>query len=142
MTKRQGWEGHLTSYLRSIRLSEFTPSELDCAFFGVDCAALISSRPEVLKAIKFAKKFRGKYTTVARGKALLARKGYTDHVDYVASVLEEHESPLWAQRGDLAVVVEGENTALGIVQGAKIYVMTPRGLGVVPLSMAVRAFKL
>ncbi len=85
---------------------------------------------------------RGEYSTIEDAMTLLESKGFADHVEYAASLYEEHPSPLFACRGDLAVVTDMNGfPALGIVQGEHIYIMELNGIGLRPLTDATRAFK-
>lgn len=128
--KLPGWEGRLTAYLEGIARSPFKPGQLDCALF-------FDGAVEAMTGKSHAKGMRGKYRTLERGKAMLRKDGFADHIEYAASILETLPSVLFAQRGDGAVVGE----ALGVVQGDRIYVMRLDGLAIVPLDQASKAFR-
>ena len=71
----------------------------------------------------------------------LRRLGHEDHIAYAASLLTEID-PLYAAFGDIAVVNSPDGPALGVVTGPHIEVRAPGGRGVVPLTDAVRAFRI
>lgn len=134
--KKLGWENELTEYIRSVAEKPFRPGRLDCGLF-------FAGAVEAITGEDYAKELRGKYKTIEEGIALLQSEGFEDHVDYAASKFEAWPSPLFAQRGDGAVIVEPDGSkALGIVQGSMIYAMTLQGLALVSLDRASKAFKL
>lgn len=136
MTKKLiGWENRLSDYLRSVSQISFRPGAVDCGlFFGGGYAAMTGDDSHV-------KAYAGKYRTVAAAMKMLQANGFVDHVEYVASHLQEYPSPLFAQRGDCAVFkTDGGGYALGIVQGENVYLMTLQGVGLRRLEEAERAF--
>lgn len=134
--KKAGWEGRLIKYLSECAATSFRPGRLDCALFaGGAIKAMTEFDPTV--------GMRGKYSTIETAMKKLNKMGYADHVEYAASMFEDHPAPLFAQRGDLAVVEDMNGfPALGIVQGEFIYVMELNGIGLRPLTDATRAFKI
>jgi hypothetical protein len=133
--KSPGWENRLIAYLAAVRAQPYQSAQLDSGMFPAGAVAAMTG-------VDHVKAYRGKYKTAARGKAMLRNKGFADYVEFVASKFEEHKSPLMAQRGDLVAIEQDGVAVLGIVQGEHIYVMTPAGLGMVPLTRAKRAFKI
>lgn len=77
----------------------------------------------------------GCYTTIRGGLRVLRRAGFEDHV-----ALAQHHlaaKPVaFANVGDGAIVLSGNERALGIVQGPNVFVLRPEGLGHVPLAAA------
>lgn len=133
--KQPGWENRLIKYISECSQASFRPGELDCAMFA-------GGAIEVMTGESCTVAFNGRYRTLEDGYKLLKADGHDDHVAYAASLFEAHESPIMAQRGDLAVVLDGEgHPALGIVQGEHIYLMGLAGVGLAPLTAAVKAFK-
>lgn len=132
--KTRGWEKRLIAYLRECATQPFRPGRLDCGlFFG--------GAYEAMTGVVIDKPFRGKYRTIEGAMKIAAKLGFADHVEYVASLLDERDTVLHAQRGDGAVVTDMDgNPALGVVQGEMIYVMGLQGIGLVPLTTATRAF--
>lgn len=131
--KRDDWKFRLRSYLAAQADAPFAFGSVDCgAFAGGAVEAMTGDNPHAAVA--------GKYKTMAGALRALKRLGHEDHIAYAASVLDEID-PLYAQFGDVAVVDSPEGPALGVVIGAHIEIRTPEGRGVVPLTDAVRAFR-
>lgn len=132
--KQRGWENRLIAYIGGCAKSPFRPGRLDCSLFAGGAVKAMTGED-------YTKDFRGKYKKIETGQKLLKSKGFNDHIEYVASIFEEHPSPLFARRGDIAVVTDMNGfPALGIVQGENIYVMELNGIGLRPLTEAKRAF--
>lgn len=133
--KQRGWEGRLTKYISERSTASFRPGELDCGLFA-------GGAIEVMTGENHLALIAGEYRTIEDGYKLLQSMGFEDHVAYAASLFEPWESPLMAQRGDLAVVLDNkDHPALGIVQGEHVYLMGLRGIGLAPLTDAIKAFK-
>ena len=131
--KRETWKADLRSYLAAQAGAPFAYGSADCgAFAGGAIEAMTGENPHAALA--------GKYKTMAGALRALKRLGHEDHIAYAASVLNEID-PLYAQFGDVAVVDSPEGPALGVVIGAHIEIRTHEGRGVVPLTDAVRAFR-
>lgn len=133
MQRRNDWKPLLRAYLAAQAEAPFAYGSADCgAFAGGAVEAMTGENPHA--------KVAGKYKTMAGALRALKRLGHDDHVAYAASLLTEIE-PLYAAFGDIAVVDSPEGPALGVVVGAHIEVRAPGGRGVVPLTDAVRAFR-
>lgn len=127
------WRPRLVRYLGWAARTPFRPGTLDCALFGAGgVEAILGHDP--------AAGFRGRYTTLAEGFALLRAMGHADHIAMAAAEFEEFP-PAQAWPGDLAVVDTAEGQALGIVQGARVYVMARPGMGLMPRADAIRSFR-
>ncbi|NEI70950.1 hypothetical protein GR212_15305 [Rhizobium lusitanum] len=96
------------------------------AITGVDCAA----------------EYRGTYKTAAGALKVMRAAGFENIGDMVASFLPEVH-PSLAHVGDIAAIpVESPfGYALGVVNGERIFVLMPNGVGTVDLLDAKRAFK-
>ena len=131
--KVDDWRSRLRKYLEDNTNTPFRLGLYDCgSFAGGAIEAMTGENPHA--------KVAGKYKTMAGALRVLKRLGHEDHIAYAASVLDEID-PLYAQFGDIAVVQGDDGPALGVVVGAHIEVRTPAGRGVVPLTDAVRAFR-
>lgn len=133
------WRPRLVRYLAGCAALSFDPGSHDCALFGAGAVEAQTGRD-------LARRWRG-YRNLAAGHRALAAAGFDDHVALVASLLPE--CPVaFGRAGDVAAV-DGRDTpdgaagamALGVVQGRAIYVLKARGLGLVPLTAAVRMFR-
>ena len=134
MKKHETWKQDLRAYLAEQADQPFVFGRVDCgSFAGGAVEAMTGQNPHA--------KVAGKYKTMKGALRALKRAGHEDHVAYAASVLTEIENPLFAQFGDIAVVDSPEGPALGVVVGAHIEVRAPHGRGLVPLTDAVRAFR-
>lgn len=127
------WHGRLVTYLAEAARTPFAPGRHDCALFAAGAVMAMTG-------IDLAEGWRGRYRTLAGGQRALARAGYADHVDLAARHLDEVPVS-WALPGDIAAVETPEGPALGVVQGASVYVIGPAGLGLLPLTAASRAFR-
>ncbi|NTT86928.1 DUF6950 family protein [Tabrizicola fusiformis] len=131
--RKADWKACLTDYVAGLAQRPFEPGLNDCALFAAGAvAAMTGSDP--------AHGWRGRYRTLRGGLRLLRKQGYTDQIAYAASLLPEIPVA-FAAPGDLAVVNSPAGPALGVVQGEGVYVLTPVGLGLLPLLSATRAFR-
>ena len=126
----------LFAYLQSIRAQSprMRPSAFDCAFYAAGWVRVCTGQD-------LADRWRGSYRSFDEGRALLDLAGYADLADLVAAHLPE--IPGWAQSqvGDIAAMTEDGHTALGIIGGPQIHVLSPTGLDYVPLGRADRVFR-
>ena len=132
MTRHPDWQKRLIAYLSQVRARPFKTGRHDCTLFSAGCV-------EAMTGVDLARGFRG-YRTPREGQRMLERKGFTDHVDLIASQLEECR-PLMARPGDVAIIEPASGLSVGIVQGQYIYVLSPAGVGLVNLTDAIRAFR-
>ena len=135
MQKLVDWRPRLRAFLAAQANAPFVMGDMDCgALAGGAIEAMTGENPHA--------KVAGKYKTMTGALRALKRLGHEDHVAYAASVLEELKNPLEAAFGDIAVVNSPDGPALGVVTGPHIEVRAPGGRGVVPLTDAVRAFRI
>ena len=134
--KRPTWKADLRSFLAAQADAPFAWAGEG----GHDCGSFAGGAIEAMTGENPHAKVAGKYKTMKGALRALKRLGHEDHIAYAASVLNEID-PLYAQFGDVAVVQGDDGPALGVVVGAHIEVRTPAGRGVVPLTDAVRAFR-
>ena len=125
------------------RLRAFLAEQGDKQFqFGQqDCGALAGGAIEAMTGENPHAKVAGKYKTMAGAPRALRRLGHEDHVAHAASRMTEIDT-LYVAFGDIAVVNSPDGLALGVVTGPYIEVRAPGGRGVVPLTDAVRAFRI
>lgn len=127
------WRARLQAYINAAMDRGFRPGRFDCALFAAGAV-------EAMTGVDLARGHRG-YRTLNEGRRKLRERGFEDAVALAAAVLSEKPVSL-AQAGDLAVVEDREGeAALGVVQGARIYVLHPAGIGLLPLRAAFRAFR-
>jgi len=133
LTRLPDWHARLVAYLAAASRTPFAPGAHDCALFAAGAVQAMTGND-------LAEGWRGRYRTLAGGRRVLKREGVADHVALAARHLEEVPVS-WAQPGDVAAVPTADGPALGVVQGASIYVVSAAGLGLVPLTAAARAFR-
>lgn len=125
------WEARLAKYVASVAREGFAWGRHDCALFG-------AGGVEALTGVDPAAEWRGRYDSLAGGVRLMRAAGFADHVQ----AAENWHPPVprsMAMPGDLAVVTGDVGAgALGIVQGAMIYVLRMEGLGLVEFERAHR----
>ena len=131
--RRPDWRIRLIAYLERCARTPFEDGQHDCALF-------LAGGVEAITGHDYATEFRGAYSTTTGGFKLLRKRGFKDHVD-----LARHHLPTkpvaFAHEGDGAVVPTDGIDALGIVQGAMIYVLGEHGLGARPLTDATLVLK-
>lgn len=133
MTRFPDWRQRLVAYLHVARRKPFSYGRHDCTIFAADAVMAMTGKDH-------AAAFRGRYSTVAGGLRVLRKAGHADNVEMVASLLPECH-PIMAQPGDLAAIDTEDGPALGVVQGEAIYVLSPSGLSLAPITAARRAFR-
>lgn len=127
------WKPRLVDYLAWAVRQPFVFGQFDCALFTFGAVG-------VMTGIDPGGPYRGGYSTLRDGIALLRQAGHRDHLDVCALYFEEIPVS-FAQAGDIAVVPGDDGPALGLVQGEHIYALAPSGMSLVPLLSATRAFK-
>lgn len=133
MARLSDWRSRLQNLIADKADAKFQPGTHDCSTFGADVVVAVRGDDP-------AAPYRGQYTTVAEGLALLAADGYADQVDFIEQNFTE--IPVFeAQPGDLCLVSQGTETGVGCVLGSHVCVLTLRTLGYLPLTAAQRTFK-
>lgn len=129
------WRARLAAYMALVVREPFRPGTHDCALFAAGAV-------KVMTGTDLAAPWRGKYRALGAGRAMLRAQGFDDHLALAASMLPE-VAPSMARVGDVAVVKsdsEGDAGALGVIQGASIYVLTPSGLALASRLHVIKAF--
>lgn len=135
MTRLPDWRSRLMRAAAEAAHQPIAYGQHDCFLFALDAV-------DAMCGTAWAAECRGRYTTLREGLVAGRRAGFADHVAFIAARLPEI-APALARVGDLAVTMGTDGlAALGVVQGAGIYVLHPGGgLGTVPLTLAVGAFR-
>jgi hypothetical protein len=133
MARLSDWRTRLQNLIAAKAGVKFQPGTHDCSTFGADVV-------EAVRGDDPAAPYRGQYSTVAEGLALLDVDGYADQVDFIEQNFPE-TTVFEAQPGDLCLVYQGGEVGVGCVLGAQICVLTLRTLGYLPLTAAQRTFK-
>jgi len=127
------WRTRLQEYLLKVARTPFKEGVNDCALF-------LAGGVAAMTGVDYAAPYRDRYTTTRGGLRILRRDGFEDHVALAAHHLSE-KPVAFANVGDGAVVVRGNEPALGIVQGASVFVLMPDGIGHVALTDASTAWE-
>jgi len=135
MEKLADWQPRLEAYLRNLQRA---PRPV--AAGRHDCCLFAAGAVEAQTGIDPAEAWRGRYTTFRGGLRMIRRDGHADLPALVAAHLPEI-GLLAAMPGDIALVASTEGPAMGVVQGAAIYVLgAGGGLAAVPITAAQRVF--
>lgn len=122
------WRNRLIAFLTDCAARPFVEGEHDCALF-------LAGGVQAMTGVDYAAPYRGAYRSTAEGLRLLRAKGFKDHVALARARLASKPVSMGFE-GDGAVIREGRVPALGIVQGASVYVLRTTGFGIVPLAAA------
>lgn len=135
MERLPDWSVRLRAWLISIHGRPIQPGHHDCCLFGAGAI-------EAQTGIDLAADWRGRYSTFVGGRRVLRQAGYADHVALIATHLRE-APVIEACEGDIAILPTGDGDAVGVVQGAAVYVLAQTGrIGLAPMTAAHRLFKL
>ena len=129
--KTEGWQVRLAAYLSDCKERPLAYGQHDCALFAAGAV-------QAMTELDLAEGWRGRYTTLRGGLRVLRAQGYADQVALAAAHLPETVSP---RPGDLAVIDAPHGPALGVLQGAMVYVLGDPILSLVPVSAASRFFE-
>lgn len=133
MTRLPSWRTRLGAYLADASRTPFVEGRHDCALFAAGAV-------QAMTGVDPAAPFRHRYRTTKGGLRVLRRAGYRDHLALAEAHFEEVPTA-FARVGDLAAVPGADGPALGVVQGERIFVLRPEGLGSVSLLQATRAWR-
>ena len=122
------WRARLQAYLLKVARTPFKEGVNDCALF-------LAGGVAAMTGVDYAAPYRGRYTTTRGGLRVLRRAGFADHIALASHHLAQ-KPVAFANVGDGAVVVRDNEPALGIVQGASVFVLMPGGIGHVALTEA------
>lgn len=101
-----------------------------------DCLIMVAGAVELVTGVDHAEGFRGRYRSLAEAKKLIG----TTPLQFVSDRLEGIE-PVRAVDGDVGAVRQGREWAFGIFMGPHLYVQTENGIGILPRTDAVKAFR-
>lgn len=133
MERRPDWRARLHNELTASLTRPFEWGTNDCALFAMRCVeAMTGENPGAI--------FIGKYKTARGAMGVIRRAGHKDLVEFAAAHFAKI-SAAFANAGDVAAVMTESGPALGIIGGSRIHVMRHDGLGTVPRSAAVTAFR-
>lgn len=134
LTRLTDWQPRLSAWLREVNGRPIAPGRHDCCLFGA--GAVLAQT-----GVDIAAPWRGRYTTFSGGRRVLRKSGHADHVALIAATLPEiHASA--AREGDIGLVETEAGPAVGVSQGAVLYILTETGrIGFAELTPATRMFR-
>lgn len=136
MKRLPDWRARFEREMDAIMRVPFAWGEHDCG------PGLAGRLVLALTGEDLAAPFRGQYTDALGALRLVQAAGFDDLSDLVASMLPEVH-PSKARIGDIAAFKMDTpfKSALGVVNGERVFVLRPEGIGTMGLLQAHRAFK-
>ncbi|WP_374797259.1 DUF6950 family protein [Paracoccus sp. p3-h83] len=122
------WEARLAAYVARVAREGFAWGQHDCALFAAGAV-------EAVTGIDPAADWRGRYSSFEGGVKLIRKAGFSDHIA-AARAWFPKVSRAEVMPGDLAVIDTGAGSAVSVVQGEMLYVLTEAGLGLIPAEQA------
>ena len=127
-TRLENWQSLLNAHLRTIGPFEWGTN--DCCMFAVGCV-------QVITGVDHGKEYRGYKTALGASRRIEKAGG----IDAIATAALGAPKPLkQAQRGDVVLFKNGEDTALGISVGDKIAAVGEKGIIFLPFSEGLQAW--
>lgn len=137
MIRVQDWRIRFEDTIDTIRRDPFKWGTADC-LTGLVCPVL-----KAITGTDYFTQYAGKYKTAKGAVIVMKRHGFDNLADLAASELTEvHPSKCFV--GDVVAIPVADDPfgySLGIVNGERVFVMHPNGLGTRDLSEAARAFQ-
>ena len=136
MTRRPDWPTRLAAHLASVKSLPF-------AWVGNDCCTFAAGVVQAITGVDAMAPLRGKYTTQAGAARLIKRAGG------LQALVSEHlgqplQTPALAGRGDVVLFEMAAPygpQALGICVGAHLAAPGPAGMVLLPITVAVAAWR-
>lgn len=139
MKRLPDWHSRFVDFINKMRFEPFAWSTGDCgpAWAGAALEALTGEPNPVASYI-------GTYDTRAGAIRAMKEAGFTDLKQAVAAFLGEPVHPSRGYTGDIAVIPEPSPLGylIGIVNGDRIFVRRPDGIGTLGLLEAESVFKI
>jgi len=112
----------------------FDEAKNNCGLFVANCI-------RAMTGVDLAYRYRGRFSSLREGLALIREDGYDDLCDLLAARLEEIPA-VKAVNGDVMAFSNNlTGWAIGICNGEMVTVLREDGLGVIRRSVAIRAFR-
>jgi hypothetical protein len=132
--RHKDWRARLSASIETKRRMPFAFGQNDCALFVADSI-------EAVIGVDLAAPYRGRYASAEEALQLMRAAGYADLCALVAGHLDEIP-PAFARAGDVMAFPSDETGwAIGVVNGERVTVLRPDGLGTLPRDKAARAFR-
>lgn len=137
LTRLPNWRSRLEAAIDEIKFVPFDWSTQH------DCGPGLAGRMVyAVTGEDLTVKYQGRYKTAKGALAVMKREGFDNLADLVASFLPEIH-PSQASIGDIVAFEMNSpfGFALGVVNGERVFVLRPEGVGTMDLLAAKRAFK-
>jgi hypothetical protein len=129
-----GWEELLAELVDARRATPFTWGTQDCCAFAADVVLTLTGVDPMAG-------FRGRYADEAAAEALIGPDGLEAQAAAAMAGIGAPEVPAaFAQRGDVALVLVGNQPTIGVVLGHQVAAPGPDGLAFVPARLIQRAW--
>lgn len=125
----ENWRSALIDYIDQQAREPF-------AYGTNDCLLVVAGAVALMTGVDHAEPYRGRYTTLSGAKKLLGKS----LLRTVRDLFEEIPPPK-AHDGDIGAIKQGREFAFGVMIGPHLYVQTKDGMGILPRTDAVRAFR-
>jgi len=141
MKRFDDWAGLLDAFIASRRHARFEWGVNDCVLFACDAVLVMTGED-------LARGFRDHYATL-HGAAKAMRQFGASSVGELADIMADRRDlrvlpPLFAQRGDVVLLDRELGESLGVVclHGVEVWAPAEEGLAEIPLSEAIRAWRI
>ncbi len=125
----------ISAFISRYRVRPFVWGECDCCLFAADWVV-----EQV--GVDPAAQTRGRYNSAKGALKVVRQAGFDDMCAMVDSLLGERIAPLQLQRGDIALVENGGDPALGICWGANVFAMSQSGVVGLPANTIITGWRL
>lgn len=136
MKRLPNWRARLDATLSEIRRTPFD-------WNGHDCATALAARAvEAITGEDLAAEYRGSFSTRLGALRLIRKLGFKTLDELIAGLLPEIPVAM-AGVGDIATFASDDafGCTLGVVNGERVFVLRPDGMGTMELLQATRAFR-
>lgn len=106
-----------------------------------DCLLKVADAIEAVIGVDPAAGIRGKYKTEAGAAKLMRKRGFETVEDVIASMFDQTEGKLMAQRGDICIIEENGEIAAGYMTEYGAAIATPSGSAFRSPMEIARAYK-
>lgn len=136
MKRTEGWRKRLASYVSACRSTPYELGTFDCWLF-------VAGAIEAMTGKDLGLVQRGRYKTQRGALGVMKRDGAVDMAEFAEHRLTALPDPVMAQVGDVMAIPTDDafGFALGILNGERILVVTPKGIDTRDRAEATRAFK-
>lgn len=107
-----------------------------------DCCLFVANWVQKMCGFDPSAELRGRYHSKLGATRVLRRAGFNSVMDIADAAFGERVSALALERGDIALLMQDDAPALGIVWGANVWAMGEQGAVALPLALVVFGWRL